>query len=120
MLKWEIVWANPGRGERGGKACSMKFPKGSTLAKLIIPVLLIYAFFMMTDAAEKRAAGESLVASLRQQAEKLRRENELLRQDIESAGDEEFMAELARKNFGYVRPDEIVFYDPSHREGRAR
>ena len=113
MIKWELEWANPGRGERGGKAYTMKFPKGSTLAKLIIPALLIYAFFMMADSAEKRISGEDLLASLQQQAAELRRENEILRQEIAASQDDELIVQIARKRFGLVLPDEKVFYDPS-------
>ena len=92
----------------------MKIPKTGTLAKLIIPAVLTYALFMMADAAEKRAAGEELVSQLQQQADELRRENELLRQEIASAGDDEVIAAVARERFGLVLPDEKVFYDPSN------
>jgi len=114
MVKWEKLWANPGRGERGGKVHTMKFPKTDTLAKLIIPALLIYALFMIADASEKRAAGEELLRDLQQQARELRQENELLQREIDSADDDEVIAAVARKRFGLVLPDEIVFYDPSH------
>lgn len=92
----------------------MKIPKTGTLAKLIIPAVLTYGLFMMADAAEKRAAGEELVSQLQQQADELRRENELLRQEIASAGDDEVIAAVARERFGLVLPDEKVFYDPSN------
>ncbi len=91
----------------------MKFPKAATLAKLIIPALLIYALFMMADAREKRMEGEALLNGLMQQAESVRRENEILRLEIDSAGSDEVIASVARDRFGLVMPDEKVFYDPT-------
>ena len=46
----------------------MKYPKAGTLAKLIIPAILIYALFMMADAREKSLEGMELLRELRQQA----------------------------------------------------
>lgn len=90
----------------------MKFPKMGTLAKLIIPAVLLYALFMMADASYKRAAGEELLGTLRQQAEELRQQNERLRREIDCSGDDAVIAAVARERFGLVLPDEKVFYDP--------
>lgn len=91
----------------------MKFPKTGTLAKLIIPAILIYALFMMADAREKSLEGKELLRGLRQQAETIRRENEILQLEIDSSGNDEVIASVARERFGLVMPDEKVFYDPS-------
>ncbi len=92
----------------------MKFPRTATLAKLIIPALLIYALFMMADAREKSLEGQTLLRELKQQAETIRRENERLQSEIDSAGSDEVIAAVARERFGLVMPDEKVFYDPSN------
>ena len=91
----------------------MKFPKTGTLAKLIIPALLIYALFMMADAREKRIEGEALLEQLQQQAESICRENEAMRREIDASDRDEVIASIARERFGLVMPDEKVFYDPS-------
>ncbi len=91
----------------------MKFPRTSTLIKLIIPAILLYALFMMLSSGEKRAEGEALLQELRQQAAILRQENEKLQSEIDSAQDDEVIANVARERFALVMPDEIVFYDPT-------
>lgn len=105
--------AKPGRAERSGKAKTMKFPRTGTLARLIIPALLAYAVFMIADAHAKRAEGVFQLQQLTEQAESVRRENERLRREIDSADSDEVIASVARERFGLVLPDEKVFYDPS-------
>ena len=114
MIMWVNLCASPGRGERGGKVRKMKFPHRGTLAKIIIPAILMYALLMTADARIKRGEGEALMASLQHRAEEIRRENELLRREIDSFGDAELLASMARERLGLVFPDEKVFYDPSH------
>ncbi len=91
----------------------MKYPRWSTLAKFIIPALLIYALFMMADAREKRIEGESLLRELQQQADSIRKENEALEWEISASHTDEVIASVARERFGLVMPDEKVFYDPT-------
>ena len=91
----------------------MKIPQWSTAARFIILSLILYALFTLASAGSRIAAGEELLRQLSQQAEEMERENELLRTEIASAGDENLIADMARRRFGLVLPDEKVFYDPS-------
>lgn len=113
MINWEKNWASPGREERGGKASTMKFPKAGTLAKLIIPIVLLYALFMTAEALVRRTEAEDYLEQLQQQAESIRRENERLRRETRAADSDEVIAAVARERFGLVLPDEKVFYDPT-------
>jgi len=90
----------------------MKYPGRGILVKVVILALLIYALFMLADSGAKRAEGQKVLEELRQQAETLRRENEALQLEIDSANDDEVIASVARERFGLVMPDEKVFYDP--------
>ena len=90
----------------------MKFPKAGTIARLIIPLLLAYGIFLMADALRLNSELKELHGSLEAQLETVRRENERLQQEIDSASSDEVIAAVARERFGLVLPDEKVFYDP--------
>ncbi len=92
----------------------MKIPGVHTLLKFIIPAVLIYALLNIYELKEERERSDALLEELRIKAESLEKENERLSEEISSAGDEELIASIARKRFGLVMPDEIVFYGPSN------
>ena len=91
----------------------MKIPGVHTLLKLIIPVILIYALLSIYDLKKEKEQGEARLEELRIKTESLEKENERISEEIASAGDDELIAAIARKRFGLVMPDEIVFYGPS-------
>jgi len=90
----------------------MRRPKTGILAKLLIPAILAYALYMITDAGIKREEGERMLRQLSEQAQQLQQENERLRRDMDAGFVEEVIASIARERFGLVFPDEKVFYDP--------
>ena len=67
---------------------------------------------MMFESGEKRMEARQLLDRLQQQAESIRRENEDLERQINSAHSDEVIASVARERYGLVMPDEKVFYDP--------
>ncbi|MBO5976810.1 MAG: septum formation initiator family protein [Oscillospiraceae bacterium] len=91
----------------------MKIPGVHTLLKFIIPAVLIYALLNIYQLKEERERGSALLEELRIKAESIEKENERISAEIASAGDDELIAAIARKRFGLVMPDEIVFYGPS-------
>ena len=91
----------------------MKPPISHTLVKLIIPAILIYSLLSINDLKKQKEQGYALLEELRIKAETLEKENERISEEIASAGDDELIAAIARKRFGLVMPDEIVFYGPS-------
>lgn len=92
----------------------MKIPGAYTLLKFIIPAILIYSLLTINELAGERERGEALLRELQMKADSIERENERITAEIKSAGDEQFIAAIARERFGLVMPDEIVFYGPSH------
>ena len=91
----------------------MKIPGVHTLLKFIIPAVLIYALLNIYELKEERERGNALLEELRIKAETLEKENARIAEEISSAGDDKLIATIARKRFGLVMPDEIVFYGPS-------
>ena len=91
----------------------MKIPGIHTMMKFLIPAVLIYALLNIYQLKEEREQGSALLEELRIKAETLEKENARIAEEISSAGDDELIAAIARKRFGLVMPDEIVFYGPS-------
>lgn len=87
----------------------MKFTKAGILTKILILTLLIYAAAVMAGSAARMHRAREEIALLSAQAEKLERENALLRRDIAMAENDEVIAAFARERLGLVMPGEIVF-----------
>ena len=87
----------------------MKLKKASLLTKLVILALLIgTATGLLTMRSQLQAAQADLAAA-QQQVEEQKQVNADLADAVESSGDPDRQADLAREKLGLVEPGEYVF-----------
>ena len=91
----------------------MKFKRASIFTKIVILALIVYATVLLTDTRSQIREAEAHQAQLQTRVDALLQENAALRYDIDHAGDEEIIAEIARGKLGLVLPGEKIFYDIS-------
>ena len=70
---------------------------------------IIYLVQLQTQIAEKQAQIDALDAQIAQDTE----ENAELRNQVENGVTDEYIASVARDQYGYIMPNERVFADPS-------
>ena len=80
-------------------------------AKLILLILVVYAVVSLLTLREKADVAAEENASLQQQVDALRVDNEELEYEIAHSEDEETKVEIARDKLGLVLPGEKVFYN---------
>ena len=89
----------------------MKRRRGSILTAMVILGLIAYACIALMNMRSKVAAANETEAELRSQITEIQEENAALQYAIDHQDDEKTIEDIARDKFGYVRDDEIIFYD---------
>lgn len=80
------------------------------LVRLLVVSLLLYMIVSFGAARFRLNAAREEERALAQSCAALHSENELLRQTIASAGDDESIEAMARDRLGLVMPGERVYY----------
>ena len=89
----------------------MKRRRGSILTAMVILGLIAYACIALMNMRSKVAAANETEAELRDQITEIQEKNAALQYAIDHQDDEKTIEDIARDKFGYVRDDEIIFYD---------
>lgn len=89
----------------------MSLRRGSFLTTAVILGLIAYACIALMNMRTKVAAANETEAELRARIAEIQEKNADLRYAIEHQDDEKTIENIARDKFGYVRDDEIIFYD---------
>lgn len=92
----------------------MKFKRASIFTKIVILALIVYAVISLIGTRERITVAEADRDAYQAEVDALLRENAELEYDIEHAGDDEVIADIARSKLGLVFPGEKILYDVSN------
>ena len=92
----------------------MKLKKSSIFIKIVIVALIVYAAVSLTSVRSKIGDAEEQRDILQAKVEQALQENAELTYDIDHAGDDDTIEEIARMKLGLVKPGEKIFYDVSN------
>ena len=92
----------------------MKFKRASIFTKIVILALIVYAVISLIGTRECITVAEADRDAYQAEVDALLRENAELEYDIEHAGDDEVIADIARSKLGLVFPGEKILYDVSN------
>ena len=87
----------------------MKLKKASLLTKLVILTLLIGTATGLLTMRSQLQAAQAYLAAAQKQVEEQKQANADLADAVESSGDPDRQADLAREKLGLVEPGEYVF-----------
>lgn len=88
----------------------MKTKRAGFLTKIVILALLIYMATSLLDLRGQIQSTQEQRDTLSQEVASQRLENQVLAEAIEHSDDPEMLEQVARQK-GYVKQDEILFYD---------
>lgn len=88
----------------------MKTKRAGFLTKIVILALLIYMATSLLDLRGQIQSTQEQRDTLSQEVASQRLENQALAEAIEHSDDPEMLEQVARQK-GYVKQDEILFYD---------
>ena len=88
----------------------MRFKQAGFLTKIVVLALLIYMVTSLVDLRGQIQATQSQRDALAQQVADQRLENQELADAIENSDDPEMLERVAREK-GYVKQNELLFYD---------
>ncbi|MCQ2452723.1 MAG: septum formation initiator family protein [Oscillospiraceae bacterium] len=88
----------------------MKLKKADAITKIVILLLLIFSIAGISSIRAKTEALRSQIAALEQEAANLEIENAELQYYVDHKDDDSIIGSIARKYWGYVNPNEKVFY----------
>ena len=88
----------------------MRFKQAGFLTKIVVLALLIYMTTSLLDLRGQIQATQSQRDTLAQQVADQRLENQELADAIENSDDPEMLERVAREK-GYVKQNELLFYD---------
>ena len=89
----------------------MKLKRAGLVTKIVVFVLIAYTAVSLISLRAKIESAKSSQLTLRQQVRALEVQNAERRYNLEHAGDDETIADIARGELGLVAPGEKVFYD---------
>ena len=89
----------------------MKFKRSGIVIKIVILALIVYAAISLVTTKGKISRAIADQQELQKQVDEALQENAGLRYDIEHAGDDGTIEEIARSKLGLVKPGEKIFYD---------
>ena len=92
----------------------MKVKHASIITKVVIISLIIYALTSLAGMKQKIEDATLEKYELQMLVEAAMQKNAELTYDIQHAGDDETIEDIARSKLGLVRPGEIIFYDQSN------
>ncbi len=92
---------------------TMKFKRSGIVIKIVILALIVYAAISLVTTKGKISQAIADQQQLQKQVDEALRENAGLQYDIDHAGDDETIEEIARSKLGLVKPGEKIFFDVS-------
>lgn len=92
---------------------TMKFKRSGIVIKIVILALILYAAISLVTTKGKISQALTDQQQLQKQLDEVLQENAGLKYDIEHAGDDETIEEIARSKLGLVKPGEKIFFDVS-------
>ncbi|MEH7180042.1 FtsB family cell division protein [Neobacillus vireti] len=81
----------------------------------VMSYLMISSFISQSSALEEKVAQKE---QLEQQLSELKKQQEILNEDIVKLNDDEYLAKLARKEYFFSENGEIIFNIPEENEGK--
>ncbi len=91
----------------------MKFKRSGIVIKIVILALIVYATISLVTTKGKISQALEDQRLLQEQVDETMQENAGLKYDIDHAGDDETIEEIARSKLGLVKPGEKIFFDVS-------
>ena len=90
---------------------TMKFKRSGIVIKIVILALIVYAAISLVTTKGKISRAIADQQQIQKQVDEALQKNAGLKYDIEHAGDDETIEEIARSKLGLVKPGEKVFFD---------
>ncbi len=89
----------------------MKLKRADFITKLVLVLILLFAVGMTVTIRSKTEELRTEIEELHSRAAELEIENAELEYYVEHQDDDDVIGNIARKYWGFVRPDEKVYYD---------
>ena len=89
----------------------MKLKRAEFITKLVLVLILLFAVGMTVTIRSKTEELRTEIEALHSRAAELEIENAELEYYVEHQDDDDVIGNIARKYWGFVRPDEKVYYD---------
>ncbi|MBR6206509.1 MAG: septum formation initiator family protein [Oscillospiraceae bacterium] len=89
----------------------MKLKRADFITKLVLVLILLFAVGMTVTIRSKTEELRTEIEALHSRAAELEIENAELEYYVEHQDDDDVIGNIARKYWGFVRPDEKVYYD---------
>ena len=89
----------------------MKLKRADFITKLVLVLILLFAVGMTVTIRSKTEELRTEIEALHSRAAELEIENAELEYYVEHQDDDDVIGNNARKYWGFVRPDEKVYYD---------
>ncbi|MCR5174158.1 MAG: septum formation initiator family protein [Oscillospiraceae bacterium] len=89
----------------------MKLKRADFITKLVLVLILLFAVGMTVTIRSKTEELRTDIEALHSRAAELEIENAELEYYVEHQDDDDVIGNIARKYWGFVRPDEKVYYD---------
>ena len=89
----------------------MKLKRADFITKLVLILILLFAVASTVTIRSKTEELKTEIEALHNRASELEIENAELEYYVEHQDDDDVIGNIARKYWGFVRPDEKVYYD---------
>ena len=89
----------------------MKLKRADFITKLVLVLILLFAVASTVTIRSKTEELRTEIEALHNRASELEIENAELEYYVEHQDDDDVIGNIARKYWGFVRPDEKVYYD---------
>ena len=89
----------------------MKLKRADFITKLVLVLILLFDVGMTVTIRSKTEELRTEIEALHSRAAELEIENAELEYYVEHQDDDDVIGNIARKYWGFVRPDEKVYYD---------
>ena len=89
----------------------MKLKRADFITKLVLVLILLFAVASTVTIRSKTEELRTEIEALHGRASELEIENAELEYYVEHQDDDDVIGNIARKYWGFVRPDEKVYYD---------
>ena len=89
----------------------MKLKRADFITKLVLVLILLFAVGMTVTIRSKTEELRTEIEALHSRAAELEIENAELEYYVEHQDDDDVIGNIARKYWGFIRPDEKVYYD---------
>ena len=89
----------------------MKLKRADFITKLVLVLILLFAVGMTVTIRSKTEELRTEIEALHSRAAELEIDNAELEYYVEHQDDDDVIGNIARKYWGFVRPDEKVYYD---------